>query len=166
MKTKNKKEFLESIAEITTPESSIHEFACDIERDAPTDAAQGRPPNSNPREKRKRYQWTLTCIGINLCAFLFGLDTTISGAVQASVYESSGELNKLPRIGIAFLMGSVAVILVLGRMFQTFEIKTLLLSSIFVFEVGSALCGAAPSVDVLTVGRVVACIGGCGMYKG
>lgn len=40
------------------------------------------------------------------------------------------------------------------------------ISSIVVFEVGSALCGAAPNMDVLIVGRIIAGLGGTGMYIG
>ena len=34
------------------------------------------------------------------------------------------------------------------------------------FEAGSALCGAAPGMDALIVGRVWAGAGGAGMYLG
>lgn len=47
-----------------------------------------------------------------------------------------------------------------------FDVKVLLLSSLLVFEVGSALCGAAPSSAALIVGRVIAGAGGAGMYMG
>jgi predicted MFS family arabinose efflux permease len=63
-------------------------------------------------------------------------------------------------------MGSVAVILLLGSLYGAFDIKWLYLSSIFLFEVGSAICGAAPSMDAMIVGRVVAGVGGAGMYLG
>ena len=63
-------------------------------------------------------------------------------------------------------MASVATILLFGRAYALFDIKVLLLSSIFVFEVGSAVCGAAPTSNALIVGRVIAGIGGAGMYLG
>lgn len=63
-------------------------------------------------------------------------------------------------------MGSVAVILLVGKLYGTFEIKWLILSSIVTFEAGSALCGAAPSSNALIVGRVIAGVGGAGMYIG
>lgn len=34
------------------------------------------------------------------------------------------------------------------------------------FEIGSAICGAAPSMNALIVGRVVGGLGGGGMYLG
>ncbi|KIH86272.1 hypothetical protein SPBR_08884 [Sporothrix brasiliensis 5110] len=40
------------------------------------------------------------------------------------------------------------------------------IGGIVVFEVGSALCGGAPNMDALIVGRVIAGMGGSGMYLG
>ncbi len=63
-------------------------------------------------------------------------------------------------------MGSVAVILLIGKIYGIFEIKWLIIASIIIFEAGSALCGAAPSSNALIVGRAIAGIGGAGMYIG
>lgn len=35
-----------------------------------------------------------------------------------------------------------------------------------IFEIGSAISGAAPTMNALIVGRAIAGIGGCGMYVG
>jgi MFS family permease len=69
-------------------------------------------------------------------------------------------------VGIGFPMGSVAIILLIGKLYGTFEIKWLIISSIILFEVGSAVCGAAPNTNALIVGRVIAGMGGAGMYIG
>ena len=95
-----------------------------------------------------------------------GLDTTIAADVQGSVYKDLGEIQKLPWIGIGFPMGSVAVILLIGKIYGIFEIKWLIIASIVIFEAGSALCGAAPSANALIVGRAIAGVGGAGMYIG
>jgi MFS family permease len=95
-----------------------------------------------------------------------GLDTTIAADVQASVYETLGEIQNLPWVGLGFPMASVAVILLLVRAYGLFNIKVLMLLSIAIFEIGSALCGAAPTSNALIVGRVIAGIGGVGMYLG
>jgi MFS family permease len=63
-------------------------------------------------------------------------------------------------------MGSVAIILLVGKLFGTFDIKWLIISFIVAFEVGSAICGAAPNANALIVGRVIAGMGGAGMYIG
>ncbi|KAI5455988.1 major facilitator superfamily domain-containing protein [Mariannaea sp. PMI_226] len=94
------------------------------------------------------------------------LDTTIAADVQGPILESLGEIEKLSWVGIGFPMGSVATILLLGSLYGSFEIKWLYLGSIAVFEVGSAVCGAAPSMNAMIVGRVIAGVGGAGMYLG
>lgn len=97
---------------------------------------------------------------------MIGLDTTIAADVQAPIFESFGNIEKLPWVGIGFPMASVAVILITGRLYGLFNIKWLMISYIILFEVGSALCGAAPSLDALIIGRVIAGMGGSGMYIG
>jgi MFS family permease len=51
-------------------------------------------------------------------------------------------------------------------LYALFDMKVLFIASIVLFEVGSALCGAAPSMDALIVGRVIAGAGGSGIYIG
>jgi hypothetical protein len=99
-------------------------------------------------------------------ALLYGLDTTITGDVQAAVLSDLGEITKLGWLGIGFPMGSVATILLFGVSYRIFNIKYLYLFSIFLFEVGSAVCGSAQNMNSLIVGRVIAGIGGGGMYLG
>lgn len=50
--------------------------------------------------------------------------------------------------------------------YAVFDLKILFISSVVLFEVGSVLCGAAPSMNALIVGRVIAGIGGSGVYIG
>ena len=42
----------------------------------------------------------------------------------------------------------------------------LFIASVVLFEVGSVLCGAAPNMNALIVGRVLAGLGGSGVYIG
>ncbi|EHK49324.1 hypothetical protein TRIATDRAFT_262121 [Trichoderma atroviride IMI 206040] len=95
-----------------------------------------------------------------------GLDTSIAADVQGPILETLGEIEKLSWVGIGFPMGSVATILLLGSLYGAFDIKWLYLASIILFEIGSAVCGAAPSMNAMIVGRVVAGVGGAGMYLG
>lgn len=53
-----------------------------------------------------------------------------------------------------------------GKLYGLFDAKWLYIMSSILFNVGSALCGAAPNMDALIVGRVLAGMGGNGMYLG
>jgi MFS family permease len=95
-----------------------------------------------------------------------GLDTTIAADVQGPVLLSLGEIEKLPWIGIGFPMGSVSIILLVGVAYGLFNIKILYIASIVLFEVGSAVCGAAPNMNAMICGRIIAGMGGAGIYLG
>lgn len=99
------------------------------------------------------------------CAFLYGLDTTIAADVQASIYESLGEISKIAWIGIGFPLGSAGTILPISYAYGKFNLKVLFISGLLFFEGGSALCGAAPTMNALIVGRVIAGIGGCRFFN-
>ena len=86
--------------------------------------------------------------------------------MQGAVLESLGEIEKLAWVGIGFPMGSVALILLIGTFYGLFEIKHIFIANIVLFEAGSALCGAAPSMNAMVVGKVIAGIGGAGSYLG
>ena len=51
-------------------------------------------------------------------------------------------------------------------MYSQFEAKTLYLVTVFLFEAGSAICGAANSMDLLIFGRALCGLGGVGLYAG
>lgn len=50
-----------------------------------------------------------------------------------------------------------------GKIYGQFNAKWLYLTCVFLFEVGSAVCGAAPTMDALIGGRVLAGLGGAGL---
>jgi MFS family permease len=64
------------------------------------------------------------------------------------------------------MIGGVAVILPYGKLFGLYNTKWLYIGSTVLFMAGSALCGGAPNMDAIIVGRVIAGIGGNGMYLG
>ncbi|KAK2745275.1 hypothetical protein FQN57_003970 [Myotisia sp. PD_48] len=119
----------------------------------------------NP-ERLEGWKWILAVIVLLLSSFLYGLDTTIVADVQAPVVEQFGAVQKLSWLGSGFPMGSVATILPIGALYNEFDIKIVYIASIIIFEAGSALCGAAPNMNALIVGRVIAGVGGSGMYLG
>lgn len=51
-------------------------------------------------------------------------------------------------------------------MYGQFDPKWLYIYCVLGFEIGSAVCGAAPSLNALIIGRAIAGLGGAGMYLG
>ncbi|KAB5532698.1 major facilitator superfamily-domain-containing protein [Coniochaeta sp. 2T2.1] len=111
-------------------------------------------------------RWIGVCVVLYIVAFLYGLDTTIAADVQGPVVERFGHVEQLAWIGAGFPLGSVAVILLWGKLYISFNMKWLFIASFALFEAGSALCGGAPNMSALIVGRVIAGSGGAGIYLG
>lgn len=111
-------------------------------------------------------RWALVCTSLYISIFIYGLDTTIAADVQGSVVEAFGHVEQLAWIGAGFPLGSVSVILLSGVVYTTFNMQWAFVASLVVFEVGSAICGAAPSMSALIVGRVIAGAGGSGVFMG
>ena len=111
-------------------------------------------------------RWVLICFALYISALMYGLDTTIAADVQGAVIETFSDVAQLAWIGAGFPLGSVAVILPYGFLFTAFNMKWLYIAGIILFQAGSALCGAAPTMNALIVGHVFAGAGGTGIYLG
>ncbi|KAH8912069.1 MFS general substrate transporter [Coniochaeta sp. PMI_546] len=160
--------------------ADISEKETPIPADAPSAASARRPshhdadasaPIAEPEERedvRKIHglRWVGVCIALYISAFLYGLDTTIAADVQGPVIERFGHVEQLAWIGAGFPLGSVSIILLFGALYTSFNMKWLFVASVTLFEAGSALCGGAPSMSALIVGRVIAGAGGAGIYLG
>lgn len=53
-----------------------------------------------------------------------------------------------------------------GKIYKYFPLKTSFLVAIFIFELGSAICGAAPNAEALITGRAIAGVGAAGLGAG
>jgi MFS family permease len=98
--------------------------------------------------------------------FLFSLDNTIVADVQPTIDEQFQSVDKIACVASAFFLSKAALTLSSGQFYQVFNAKWVYIISVFVFEAGSALCGAAPNINALIVGRVIGRIGATGMYIG
>jgi MFS family permease len=64
------------------------------------------------------------------------------------------------------MIGGLTVAMPVGRVYGIYNAKWLYIISTILFMAGSALCGAAPNMAALIIGRVIAGAGGNGMYVG
>jgi MFS family permease len=112
------------------------------------------------------FRWLLVCIAVFSANLLYGLDNTIVADIQGPIAGDFDEYTRLGWLGVGFTLGSVVFILPLGKAYAIFDTKWLFLGCLTMFAAGSALCGAAPSMNAIIVGRVWAGAGGAGMYLG
>jgi MFS family permease len=68
--------------------------------------------------------------------------------------------------GSAYMLTTAIFNPLFGKMYQLYSIKWVYLTSIIIFEIGSAICGAAPTSDAFIIGRSIAGIGAAGIFCG
>ena len=98
--------------------------------------------------------------------FLFALDNTIVADVQPAIVEEFQAVDKISWLATAFFLSGTALMLPFGQFYQIFNAKWFYIFGIVVFEVGSAICGSAPNINALIVGRAIAGIGATSIYTG
>ena len=130
----------------------------------PTDTTD----NAGPEYAREIHgiKWALTVGAILSCVFLYALDTTVVADIQPNIIASLGDFQKFPWLATAYALPATALVLIQSKMYGIFDIKWLYFGYVVCFEIGSAISGAAPTMDSLIVGRMIAGVGGCGIYVG
>lgn len=66
----------------------------------------------------------------------------------------------------AYLLTTAGFQLVFGKLYTFFSIRWVFLAAIVIFELGSLVCGVAPSSTALIVGRAIAGLGSAGIFSG
>ncbi|KAK5659837.1 hypothetical protein OQA88_13300 [Cercophora sp. LCS_1] len=133
-----------------------------IESDGPSDEYDDAERNYQPRSLKF---WTIL-IGMYLAMFLVALDRTIIAIPLAAITNEFGSIQDIGWYGSAYMLTNACFTPVFGRIYKLYSTKWVFLSSIVVFEVGSALCGAAPNSPAFVVGRAIAGIGAAGIFAG
>lgn len=123
-------------------------------------------PKASPARTITGLPWFLVCVSLYISIFIYGLDTSIAADVQGAVVDAFEHVEQLAWIGAGFPLCFVAVVLLNGVLYTNFDMKWVYVASLGIFEVGSALCGAAPNMGALIVGRFIAGAGGNGIFQG
>ncbi|EPS36467.1 hypothetical protein H072_10030 [Dactylellina haptotyla CBS 200.50] len=112
--------------------------------------------------------WKLTVISIALClsVFCMALDNTIIATAIPKITDHFKSLDDVGWYGSAYLLTTCAFQLLFGKFYTFYSVKWVYLSALFIFEVGSIVCAAAPTSTALIIGRAIAGIGSAGIFAG
>ena len=75
-------------------------------------------------------------------------------------------LKTLSRYGSAYMLTMGAFMLLIGRVYTFYSPKRVFLAIIVIFEIGSVICGAAPTSNAFIIGRAISGLGAAGMMNG
>ncbi|KAJ3193974.1 hypothetical protein HK101_003727 [Irineochytrium annulatum] len=110
-------------------------------------------------------QFGLVFLGLALAILLGALDQTIVSTALRNIVLDFGGQDLIPWIGSAYLLSATSFSPLYGKFSDVFGRRSVFLFAIIIFEIGSAICGASTSMEMLIVGRGVAGIGGGGIFS-
>jgi len=141
-----------------------------INDEKPAERTLGNLGSTAEPEKPPRnisgWKWYLTVVSILFSTFLYALDATVVADLQSVIVEEFGGIQQLSWLSVGFLLCATATTLFWGRIYGQFDAKWLYIFHVAIFEIGSAICGAAPSMNVMILGRAITGLGGSGLYVG
>ncbi|PNP48476.1 hypothetical protein THARTR1_10324 [Trichoderma harzianum] len=105
-------------------------------------------------------------LAINLAMFLASLDQTILGTAIPKITDEFHGLSQVSWYGSAYFMCLGGFQSTWGKVYKYFPLKISFAIAVFVFEVGSLICGVARNSNTFIVGRAIAGIGGAGITSG
>ncbi|KAH8735629.1 major facilitator superfamily domain-containing protein [Ilyonectria robusta] len=136
----------------------------DVETPAPSGPAFDKEAEENYKPKTLKF-W-LIILSAFVSMFLVALDRTILSTAIPAITNEFNSLGDIGWYGSAYMLTTAAFQLVFGRIYKFYDLRLSFLACIILFEVGSALCGAAPNSEAFIVGRAIAGIGSAGIMTG
>ena len=100
---------------------------------------------------------------IMLPMFLAVVDQTIVATALPAIAAGTGEVERASWIVVGYLIASTVAAPIYGRLGNSFGRRRLMFVALPVFMVASLLCAAAPTVELLTLARVLQGLGGGGL---
>ncbi|KAI1428104.1 putative efflux pump [Xylaria sp. FL1777] len=110
----------------------------------------------------------LLLISVALClsVFLTALDNSIIATAIPAIAKQFQSLDDVGWYGSAYLLTTAALQLLFGKFYTFLNLKWVYMAAIFIFEVGSLICGVAQNSVTLIIGRAVAGLGSAGLFSG
>jgi EmrB/QacA subfamily drug resistance transporter len=109
-------------------------------------------------EMSSRRRWVVT-VGVMTGMLLAALEATIVGTAMPTIVAALGGLAHYSWVFSAYLLTSTVTVPVWGKLSDLFGRRRLFQAGVFVFLVGSALCGFAQTMTQLIVWRAVQGVG-------
>ncbi|KAE8442513.1 hypothetical protein EG329_003294 [Mollisiaceae sp. DMI_Dod_QoI] len=108
----------------------------------------------------------LILCALTMTIFLVSLDRLI---IATAIPKITDEFHSIADIGwyaSAFMLTGSSFMLLFGKICTFYSPKWVLMTAISLFEIGSAICGAAPNSTAFIIGRAVAGLGFSGIFIG
>src|SRR5207237_3455969 len=102
--------------------------------------------------------------GVMLVIFLFAIDATIVSTSMPTIVAKLGGLEFYSWIFSIYMLTSALTTPICGKLADLFSRRNLMLVGIGIFVLGSTLCGAAQSMEMMVLFRAIQGLGGGAIY--
>lgn len=131
----------------------------------PENLAPGSSWKDNETHVLPKNRLGIVFFGLCACIFLAAIDQTIVATALPTIVGQLGGGQHYSWVGSAYLLAAASISPLYGKLSDLIGRKPILYSSIILFLIGSALCGAAHSMTWLIISRAVQGIGGGGIIQ-
>ncbi|RAL10653.1 putative MFS aflatoxin efflux pump [Aspergillus homomorphus CBS 101889] len=156
-------------AAIDAPELANHhsETTTDavVKDEAPAKAG-GPPGPPGPPENQSTIRVVCLIVSAFVAMFLVALDRTIISTAIPKITDEFNSFDDVGWYGSSYLLTCCAFQLLFGKLYKLFSVRIVFLASILLFEVASAICGAAPNSVAFIIGRAICGVGAAGILAG
>lgn len=127
--------------------------------------APGASWKANEQHVLPKNNLPLVFFGFMLAIFLAAIDQTIVATALPTISARLGGGSNYSWVGSAYLLASAACSPFYGKFSNIVGRKPVIFGSIFIFLIGSALCGAAKTINWLIICRAIQGVGGGGIMQ-
>ncbi|KAJ5852271.1 efflux pump fus6 [Penicillium soppii] len=128
------------------------------EHEAPVPHLEGLVPS-----KRKPWRFWAVFPALCMTTFLSALDTSILSTALPTIALDIGAGESYMWITNSYILSSTVVLPLFGQMANIFGRRWLMIISVVIFAMGSAMAGAANNTSLIIVGRTIQGVGGGGI---
>ena len=128
--------------------------------------AAASPPSvaaNDPAPTFNRARFRRLFVAVMVPMFLAAVDQTLLATATPVISRELGGLRDTSWLAVAYLLASVIMVPLYGRLGDRFGRRKVLSAAIVVFALGSLACGAAPTLGLLVAARVLQGLGGGGL---
>ncbi|KAK5801395.1 major facilitator superfamily domain-containing protein [Linnemannia elongata] len=112
-----------------------------------------------------RKELVFVFVALMIVIFLASLDQTIVSVLIPALGKAFNAPQYIAWVGTSYLLTNTATQPLYGKLSDIFGRKNTIIAAILLFLVGSLICGAAPSMNVLIFGRALSGSGAGGMIS-
>ncbi|CAI4216987.1 unnamed protein product [Parascedosporium putredinis] len=105
-------------------------------------------------------------LALCLSILVMSLDNNVIATAIPTITDEFSRLDHVGWYGSAYLLTTASLQLLFGKFYTFWNMKTVFISAVAIFELGSLICGVAPTSLAFILGRAVAGVGGAGIFTG